>query len=279
MKLINAILLLMVLPVIAICQIPNASFENWTNSAPDDWQINSSPPSLLPVTQSTDAHSGNYALRCEIVDDSGIPFGPFVQPSSTSHGFSYTQNDSVLYGFYKADMINSNLGLVEVWIYDSLLNQIGAGFAMLPSIANYTEFAIPIIYTPGSVPYEMSIIIQMTDTDTTGGFNVGSYFLIDDLSFTHTSTVNIGKPIQSYYSVSPNPANDVIAVHADFLNREKIYYTIYDIMGKKILSDQIHAVSANSTDNIDVSSLNPGNYLMIITDGKNSSTKKIVISR
>ena len=42
-------------------QIPNTSFELWTSGNPDSWTPNNFPPDLIPVTQSTDAHSGTFA--------------------------------------------------------------------------------------------------------------------------------------------------------------------------------------------------------------------------
>ena len=270
---------LLLIPTFSFCQIPNHSFESWTDSVPDNWITNSSPPSLLPVLPSTDAHTGNFSLQCQIVDDSGFPFGPYIQPASGSYGFPYNDNDSILYGFYKSNLIGSNLGLVEVIVYDSLLLPIGAGISFLSSSTNFTEFTVPIIYLPGAIASEMTIIIQMSDTDSTSIFNVGSYFLIDDLSFTHTSSVNIQTPDENYYSVSPNPATDFMTIHADLSMRRKQYYAIYDVTGKKILSDHLIAINDDSTSAIDVSSLPTGNYLMVITDGENSATKKIIINR
>lgn len=279
MKIIQVLTGLFLFPAIAFCQIPNPSFEDWTDSFPDGWYTNSSPPSLLPVIMSTDAHTGDFALKCQIVDDSGIPFGPYIQPATVSHGFPYTLNDTVLYGYYKADLIGSNLGLVEVWIYDSLLNQVGAGLALLPTTQTYTQFSIPIIYTPGSYANELSIIIQMTDTSATGNFSVGSYFLLDDLTFQDSATVNINTPEKNHYTISPNPANDHITIQGDFSNRKKQYVAIYDVTGKKLFSDNLSPLSENSVNSIDVSSIPPGCYIMLITDGERSSSKKLIINR
>ena len=42
--------------------IPNAGFENWTNGNPDQWfTTNISAPGT--ITQSSDAHSGNWAAQ------------------------------------------------------------------------------------------------------------------------------------------------------------------------------------------------------------------------
>src|SRR5687767_438297 len=124
---------LLVIPISAFNQIPNPSFEDWSNSLPDDWFTNSTPPDLIPVCSSTDAHAGSYALKCEIVDDHGVAFGPFLQPVSSNYGFPIMQNHSTLYGWYKSGPVGTNLGLIEAWAYDAAGNQIGVGITYLAS--------------------------------------------------------------------------------------------------------------------------------------------------
>jgi hypothetical protein len=273
-KLLSALLLL---PFLSISQIPNASFEDWTNFIPDGWATNVSPP-LLPVSSSTDAHTGLYALKGEVVNDAGIAFGPFIQPlNSAGFGFPVSNNDTMLYGFYKSGVIGGNLGLVEVWAYDSLLMQVGAGYGYLDSQATYKEFAIPVIYVPGSQAKYMVIIIQMTDTAISGSFNVGSYFLIDDLSFTKTSTVDIRHAEKLNYCVSPNPATDFINISGAFDSRKKQYLSIYDVTGKKIVHEIVQ--SADNNVSIDVQNIPAGNYILLMTDGQHSVSEKIIISR
>jgi hypothetical protein len=49
-------------------QIPNASFENWTNATLDGWTGSATPSAVdTTVFQSTKAHSGNYAVRIRAI--------------------------------------------------------------------------------------------------------------------------------------------------------------------------------------------------------------------
>jgi len=268
---------LLLLPVLGLAQIPNPSFENWTNLNPDGWLVNISPPLLLPVSSSNDARTGSYALKGEIVNDLGLPFGPFIEPTSTGLGFPVSSNDTGFYGFYKADLIGSNLGLVEVLVYDSLFNQIGAGITYLTTDTTYSEFYVPIIYSSGAHAKEMSVIFQMTDTDSTGSFNVGSYFIIDDLSFEHTSTVNLSTPEKSFYNVSPNLIIDHIVISTADITSRNQYISIFDASGKKLLSKNLRP-SENELI-IDVSLIPSGIYILAITDGEHSHSRKILIGR
>jgi hypothetical protein len=277
MRLLKILTSLLLLPLFGIAQIPNSSFENWTNLIPDGWLVNISPPLLLPVSSSNDARTGSYAIKGEIVDDFGLAFGPYIKPVTSGLGFPVSQNDTAFYGFYKADLIGSNLGLVEVQVYDSLYNQIGAGITYLTSDTNYSEFYVPIIYSSGATAKEMSVIFQMTDTDSTVSFNVGSYFIIDDLSFEHTTTVGLSAIEKSFYAVSPNPANDHIIIRTANSSSRNQYINIYDASGKKLLSNNM--VAFRNELFLDVSLIPAGFYILAITDGEHSHSQKILISR
>ena len=67
-------------------QIPNAGFENWNGQTPTGWSTNNLPAfSVYPITQSTDAHSGSYAARGEVLpppQPPGEPYGPLLQHAS-----------------------------------------------------------------------------------------------------------------------------------------------------------------------------------------------------
>jgi hypothetical protein len=278
MNLLKVITGILLLPVLAVGQIPNASFENWSNLIPDGWIANVSPPLLLPVSSTTDAHTGNYAIKGEIVDDLGVAFGPYITPVSSGLGFPVTNNDTAVYGFSKASLIGSNLGLVEVSVYDSLFHLVGSGITFITNDSDYSEFYIPVIFSPGTIAYQMSIIIQMTDTDSTSSFNVGSYFIIDDLSFEHTSTVNIQSPRKDVYSVSQNPADDYITIHSSDAASKNQFVTICDVAGRKILSKNLVMTDDNNFV-LNISSLTNGIYILAVTDGRNRHSEKIIVRR
>jgi hypothetical protein len=278
MNLLKVITGILLLPVLAVGQIPNASFENWSNLIPDGWIANVSPPLLLPVSSTTDAHTGNYAIKGEIVDDLGVAFGPYITPVSSGLGFPVTNNDTAVYGFSKASLIGSNLGLVEVSVYDSLFHLVGSGITFITNDSDYSEFYIPVIFSPGAIAYQMSIIIQMTDTDSTSSFNVGSYFIIDDLSFEHTSTVNIQSPRKDVYSVSQNPGDDYIILHSSNAASKNQFVAICDVAGRKILSKNLVMTDDNNFV-LNISSLTNGIYILAVTDGRNRHSQKIIVRR
>lgn len=47
----------------AHAQIPDAGFESWRGTTPTGWVTNNSPGAVTVIFQTTDAHSGNYAIE------------------------------------------------------------------------------------------------------------------------------------------------------------------------------------------------------------------------
>ena len=70
----------------------------------------------------------------------------------------------------------------------------------------------------------------------------------------------------------PNPATDIISLRFDDISKLKV--TIYDVIGREILSKLLE----KSNKNIDISSLGSGTYIVQITNENNEKiTKKLII--
>jgi hypothetical protein len=272
-------LLLLLISSTASAQIPNPSFENWTNSFLIDWTINSSPPTLIPVTQSTDAHSGLYAVKGQVVNLSGSPFTPSISATGISgNGFPISQAYSALSGWYKADMIGNDLGFVEVVIYDNAAAVIGTTFGTLPTTAVYQQFTFPISYTGTTQP--VSAAIYFSISDPTGGTtgSIGSQFIIDDLSFSPASFINPIEP-GSHLSINPNPVSDKLNLGGTFISGQSYNVKVFDIEGKIFLKTIIKSVTDFSLQPLDVSNLSAGNYLVSVSDSKHSMIQRLVIEK
>lgn len=78
-------------------------------------------------------------------------------------------------------------------------------------------------------------------------------------------------------TVFPNPANEFIALQADGLVNSVLQIELYDLSGKKIISQQI--LPGSTINYLDVRTLYSGEYLLKISDGKTENTTKVVIQR
>ena len=76
-------------------QVPNAGFEQWSVGFPGEWAVNNVPGLVTPVTASSVSHSGQWALRGEVVELAGASLPPFVS-SASADGFAVAQRHAAL---------------------------------------------------------------------------------------------------------------------------------------------------------------------------------------
>lgn len=259
----------------SLAQIPNSSFESWTNSVPDDWTTNSLPPTLLPVSQTTDAHSGTYAVKGQVVNYMGNIIAPIIFPVATvNDGFPISQSYLNLSGWYKASMIASDALSIQISLTDASNSIVAFGFAYLLSNVSFEEFNTPMSYISANPPVAAKITIAIIDSSTSTG-HVGSNFIVDDLTFSMTSKINkVDFPV---FSISPNPVKNKIFINGQFNTGSKIYFSILNQSGQLVLRKNYSDLSDENA--IDLNELSNGNYFLIINDGNSSVAKKFIISK
>jgi hypothetical protein len=77
----------------------------------------------------------------------------------------------------------------------------------------------------------------------------------------------------SNFTVSPNPANEVINVKLN--NAENAVITISDLAGKVVSTTTSNGISTS----VSTAGLNSGVYLVNVTIGNSTSTQKVVIKK
>lgn len=104
-----------------------------------------------------------------------------------------------------------------------------------------------------------------------GNFNGSEQFVSRSLSELTLSVPN--KTIKKF-AIYPNPTNtgSVNIVSASSSNFGNINVAVYDVLGKQVINKTM------TSEKLNVSSLNTGVYIMKITQGKATSTKKLVIN-
>lgn len=120
---------------------------------------------------------------------------------------------------------------------------------------------------------------------TSGG---GNDIYIDDINIYGTDTTGnqVGSPtiITEFISndavnVYPNPADDNISISIDLSNREDILSVgVYDLLGKKVLSVyEGSEIAGQHIYNASTKDLSTGMYLVLINNGKNSVSQKLIV--
>ena len=137
---------------------------------------------MAPVTKSTAAHSGSYAVRGEVVSLFGQAFAPILQSGADATGFPITQRYDSVDGFYKFAPVGGDRFGVNVVFYKAG-NVVAQGASVFPAVAAYTAFSVKMVYPTAEVPDTATIQIQVFGPVTGSDFHVGSVGFVDDITF------------------------------------------------------------------------------------------------
>src|SRR6185436_431757 len=190
-------------------QILNPGFDTWSGGSPSSWHTNNSVPVLVPITQTTEAHSNSTAVRGEVVSFSTFAIAPFIVSGEDSRGFAVNTRHAALHGWYKFSPAADDQFTVSVNMLTAN-NLVGAGVFTSPdSQGVFTEFVADIIYFTSDIPD--TCIISVSIINFSGTVNVGSMFIVDDISFGALSAVDLaGNPLPGQFALAqnyPNPFN------------------------------------------------------------------------
>jgi len=113
------------------------------------------------------------------------------------------------------------------------------------------------------------------NTAWAGGFNLGAS---DGGIYKWNSSILLSMPepakqIAEEVVIYPNPTNDFVNVEFPSVLKSKVIVNIYNVLGKKILSQEIQ--SGTNIAKLNLSGNNAGIYLLTIDDGSKVITKRI----
>jgi hypothetical protein len=230
---------------VASAQIPNASFENWTNGSPTDWYANNIPSVATPIMSSTIAHSGTYSARGEVVTAFATIFQPILQSGVTAEGFAFTQRPAGFTGYYQffPAASSGDRFAINVVLFKGGVGGTGvavAASAPSASVSAFTQFNVPFVYQTADVPDTCVVQIQIIGPGTgqQAIAHVGSYFQLDDIAFTgviggvdqQTTQPEVFQLNQNY----PNPFNPSTTIRYSLPSSAHIRLSIYDALGREI---------------------------------------------
>jgi hypothetical protein len=283
-KLAQIILLIsvcLVLVSVSSAQIPNAGFETWSIAgAPTSWTTFNAPPLAVPITQSSDAHSGSSSMQGTVVSYlGGVPYPPLAWC-----GFPLTSASSALNGWYKFSPVGGDSIEIFVVLFKSGGVIASGELSSGTSASSYTQFSVPISQSAAPDSAWIEILIS----SSSGTAHIGSKFNIDDLSFgpaiTGVQESNPTSPgvfalTQNY----PNPFNPSTKISYQLPTEGLVRLEVYDIMGRTLsLLVNEEKPAGQFTATFDGSKFTSGIYFyrlnVIARDGKSfSQTNKMIL--
>jgi hypothetical protein len=254
----------------ATAQVNNPGFEEWTNGNPDSWETTNVSGSVEPVTQTDDAHSGNYAVHLAVVS----AFAFSVPGAITQMEFPISYIPQSLSFWLKSSLAANTQVYGAMSIFDSNGNVLGAAsFSTTTSSSTYIEFIAPTISTGANgTPVSASITISMSTTDgsTLGVINNCT---IDDISISSVP-LNILEPSIQQISIYPNPCTVEMAKLDLTEISGQVLLNIFDMQGKNVWSEKVVGGANHS---LNVRELSAGIYMVkIVNETLIFSTKLII---
>jgi len=263
-------------------QIPNPGLENWVdNHNPVGWYTNNVEVlNWITISQTGvgESHSGNYAMRGEVILAATVPY----PPTAFTGSFPVSERYPELTGWYRFSPINGDVLLVAVVMY----SEDGGGGGALDiadPASEFTQFSVPIDYYGTGVPDSAMILLEILRQDTLE-LNPGSFFILDDLAFGAGASVPetpVSQMIPAAFSLHqnyPNPFNPTTTIRYDVKQTGPVELTVFDLLGKevaKLASGRHLAGSYTITWNAD--DLPSGMYLCRMNAGTFSQTQKVML--
>lgn len=218
----------------ASAQITNGGFEAWTDDLPDGWITNNSDPQgLYPITKSTEAHTGAFAVRGEVVlsDVSGDPYPPvlqrFEEPMSGTPG--------ELSGWYRftpvaaGDQMTASVTLLDA---DNGLVALGVR-SFSTAQPDYAQFYVPLDYSIGNGNQAAKANLAFGLAPATS--SAGSWFLLDDIAFQGTASVTEAGRLTTLVGMPyPQPVSDAAHLKVDMPIAGRVRVEVLDAIGRSV---------------------------------------------
>lgn len=253
----------LIISVSSKSQIPNSSFENWTQVngvlEPDGWITNNS-PGAIAIQRDTNSLLGDFSISignnaASLEPEGGIASTYIINPNgaydtlyiplnvttqlSSNH---WVQVQIKSYGYFPQDQIN-------IWFTDSITS-------------GYMIWEIPLNLT--QVPDSLSLLISVDCSCQTPIRKV----LFDGISFSPPLS-NFEYETVQIANIYPLPVEEVLNIQVPLKGKD-ITLKIYTMAGKEVFSSQY------LEEQINVSFLTHGEYLLLIETSNSVYRRKFL---
>jgi hypothetical protein len=202
------------------------------------------------VNKSTDSYSGSYSMMMA---------APTVESGNLVGQIFYSARPTMYSGYYKYNGLAGDSLIVSVGGNGDTNNTV-----LLPPVANWTPFSLPINYNTANVPDTFTVVFNLINNGTA---TINAW--LDDLCFGSLPTTSINEnTTANNITIYPNPVKDQlnITVENEKINNIKIM----DVTGKVLQTFEENLTTIN------VANLSKGVYFLQIQTDKGIAIKRFI---
>jgi hypothetical protein len=108
----------------------------------------------------------------------------------------------------------------------------------------------------------------------TSGF--GDNLFVDNINISNTAITGVEETVVSEFSIYPNPAVDVVNVSLNLTETSKVNIQVVNNLGQTVILRNLGELTGTSINQVDISSLASGVYMMNIVVNGNVTVKQFV---
>ncbi|MEW6510139.1 MAG: hypothetical protein AB1428_04195 [Bacteroidota bacterium] len=154
----------------------NGDFERFTGDEPDGWTTTNIPKALTVVSPTTKAHSGKYAVKCEVKSFYGSQMAGMI----TQKNIRVSGTALELKGEYVLNSVGKDAGFITLELQSSEGSTVKICQEYLsPHGGEYAAFQVSGDIPPAAVKAE--IRVTLLPAKESERLHEGSYLLLDDL--------------------------------------------------------------------------------------------------
>ncbi|NVO18363.1 MAG: T9SS type A sorting domain-containing protein [Bacteroidetes bacterium] len=278
-------------------QIPNASFENWTNfgtyDSPDRWgNMNPTTASagvytLLKGTSTPAAGLAYVKLTTKGVGSAVVP-GIIVSGQLDSltyrpiSGFPFNSRPQSLKGKWQHMGYGADAATVAAWLtkWNSSFQQrdtiASLSFTTTGMMHSWESFTLPFVYRNPNDPDTAVIMIS-----SSGKVPVKNSFIwIDDLSFNGIVLGTETHEIPSGISIYPNPASSFLHINLYSSKDDHAIVSLIDNIGKRVIVQEMEIMTGTNQLTLDFDKdLRSGIYFLQINSSAGLISRKVIVRK
>lgn len=133
--------------------------------------------------------------------------------------------------------------------------------------------------TPNNGSYTFTVPAGLGETDQARVMvrAVDNYFLnVNSADFTIDSNLGVNDESLSQFAIYPNPSNGMFTIDMD-AKSNNVSYSVYNMEGKLIANQNINVFSSKVSQQVNLSHLPAGTYIIKVVDGREVKTSKLII--